>query len=194
MPPMPDPLLLDLPPVLETGRLQLRSPKMGDGLRLLDAANESLPQLRPFLAHLPWVATDPTPESTELYCRMAQASFVGRKDLAFFLFERSTGHLVGGCGLYRTVWTTPKTEIGYWLRSSAVGRGLATEAVDAMVAYAFEHFKAIRVELITDELNIASRKVAQRCQFTLEGILHNERRTPDGRVVNTCLYARFPNA
>jgi len=36
--------------------------------------------------------------------------------------------------------------------------------------------------------------VAQRCQFTLEGILHNERRTPDGRVVNTCLYARFPNA
>ncbi len=149
---------------------------------------------RPSLAHLPWVATDPTPESTELYCRTAQANFLGRKDLPFFIFERATGQLLGGCGLYRTVWATPKTEVGYWLRSTAVGKGIATEAVNAIVAYAFGYLQAIRVELITNEKNTASRSVAHRCQFTLEGILNNERRAPDGRVVNTCVYARFPPA
>jgi RimJ/RimL family protein N-acetyltransferase len=188
---MTDPLLIDLPTTVETERLIMRPPQPGDGPMLHAAIVESLVELRRFLASLPWVALEQTIESAEIYCRNAQANFLARKDLPFLLFEKSTGQLVGAAGLHRTVWTTPKTEVGYWGRVSRAGNGFVSEAVEALVAYAFGQLHAVRVELITDEENQASRRVAERCRFVLEGILRNERRAPDGTLRNTCTYARL---
>ena len=191
---MTDPLLLDLPSSIATERLSLRTPQTGDGAQLLPALLESLPQLRRFLASLPWVAGEQTPESSERWCRNAQANFLARKDLPFLIFEREGGELLGACGLHRTVWETPKTEVGYWIRSSRSGEGFVTEAVNGLCGYAFAQLKAARVELVVDEENEASRRVADRCGFQLEGTLRNERRAPDGTLRNTCVYARFPAA
>jgi RimJ/RimL family protein N-acetyltransferase len=187
-----DPLLLDLPDTITTERLLLRMPRSGDGAQLLPALEESLPQLRRFLASLPWVAAEQTPDSAERWCRNAEANFLGRKDLPFLIFERASGELVGACGLHRTVWETPRTEVGYWIRSSRAGRGFVTEAVQALCDYAFTHIGAVRVELVVDEENIASRRVADRAGFQLEGTHRSERRAPDGTLRNTCVYARFP--
>ncbi len=49
---MLDPLLLDLPTFVRTERLLLRPPQTDEGPLLLDAATESLPELRPFLGNL----------------------------------------------------------------------------------------------------------------------------------------------
>jgi RimJ/RimL family protein N-acetyltransferase len=186
---MIDPILLDLPASLQTERLMLRPPQSGDGLPVLEAVTESLPELRRFLASLPWVAGEQTLESSETFCRTAQANFIARKDLTFLLFEKATGQLVGAAGLHRMVWETPKAEVGYWARTSRAGNGFVSEAVVALTRYAFKHLGAVRVELITDEENSASRKLAERCDFKLEGTLHRERRAPDGALRNTCVYA-----
>jgi RimJ/RimL family protein N-acetyltransferase len=71
------------------------------------------------------------------------------------------------------------------------GKGYATEAVEALVQLAFGHLGAKRLELVTDWENVRSRKLAERCGFVLEGVLHNERRAPDGTLRDTCLYARL---
>lgn len=189
-----DPVLLDLPDAVETPRLLLRPPAAGDGLVLHDAIVESLPELRRFLASLPWVAAEQTLASAEVYCRTAQADFLARRDLPFLMFDKASGQLVGATGLHRTVWATPKTEIGYWCRASTTGQGFVTEAVSALATYAFEHIGAVRIEIVTDEQNVASRRVAERCGFTLEGTLRHERRAPDGSLRNLCLYARLPTA
>jgi RimJ/RimL family protein N-acetyltransferase len=191
---MTDPVLLDLPTAIETERLLMRPPRAGDGPLLLAAITESLPELRRFLASLPWVAAEQTIESSELYCRNAQANFVARKDLPFLLFEKASGELVGASGLHHIVWATPKVEVGYWIRASKSRNGFVSEAVQALSAYAFDHLHAVRLELITDEDNQRSRRVAERCRFTLEAILRNERRAPTGDLRNTCIYARFPPA
>ena len=191
---MRDPLLLDLPTHIDTERLLMRPPQAGDGPQFFEALSESLVEMRRFLAALPWIAAEPNLEASELYCRNGQANFVSRKDLPFFLFERATGQLIGATGLHRTVWATPKTEVGYWVRSSRSGRGFVTEGVEATVRYAFERVGAVRVELITDEANLASRKVADRCGFELEGTLRRDHRAADGSLRTTCLYARFPPA
>ena len=86
---MIDPVLLDLPTSIDTERLRLRPPQAGDGPLLFAAITESLPELRRFLASLPWVAVEQTVESSELYCRNAQANFIARKDLPFLLFEKA---------------------------------------------------------------------------------------------------------
>lgn len=190
---MTDPLLLDLPPSIETERLILRPPRAGDGPAFYAAVTESLDDLRQFLGALPWIANEPSAESAELYCRNAQANFVARKDLSLFVFDKADGAFVGGVGLHRTVWATPKTEVGYWCRSSRLGRGYVSEAVASLTAFAFKQLGMARVELITDEANHASRRVAERCGFTLEGTLRHESRAPNGTLRNTCVYARFPS-
>jgi len=189
---MTDPVLLDLPTTIETERLVMRPPQAGDGERLHAAIVESLAELRRFLALLPWVACEQTVASAEAYCRTAQSNFVARRDLPFLLLEKATGEIVGATGLHRTVWTTPKTEIGYWGRVSRARKGFVGEAVGALADYAFAHVGAVRIEIVTDEENVASRRVAERCGFVLEGIMRNERRAPDGTLRNTCLYARLP--
>jgi len=191
---MTDPILLELPLSIETERLLLRPPQAGDGAALHAAVSESLSELRQFLASLPWVAVEQTVESSEIYCRTAHANFLARKDLPFLLFEKTSGHLVGATGLHRLIWSAPKAEIGYWVRTSRRRRGFVGEAVAALTEFAFQHLQAVRVELITDEENQSSRRVAERCQFTLEGILRHERRAPDGSLRNTCVYAQFPRA
>jgi RimJ/RimL family protein N-acetyltransferase len=191
---MIDPVLLDLPTSLETERLAMRPPQSGDGLQVLGAVKESLPELRRFLASLPWVAGEQTPESSETWCRTSQANFVARKDLPFLLFEKATGDLVGAAGLHRMVWETPKAEVGFWVRTSRARNGFVSEAVLVLTRYAFIHLRAVRVELITDEENSRARKIAERCDFKLEGTLRHERRAPDGTLRSTCVYARLsPN-
>ena len=191
---MIDPLLLDLPTSIETERLLLRTPQAGDGAYFLAALTESLPELRRFLSSLSWVAAEPSLESSEIFCRNAHANFVSRKDLPFFLFERATGQLVGAVGLHRMVWATPKAEVGYWTRTSRSGNGLASEAVTALSSYAFQYLRVVRLELITDEENAGSRRLAERCQFELEGTLRNDQRSPEGSLRNMCIYARLPAA
>jgi RimJ/RimL family protein N-acetyltransferase len=191
---MLDPLLLELPGHIDTRRLHLRVPRAGDGAALYAAIVESLPELRRFLASLPWVAAEPSPEASEAWCRNAAANFLARRDLPFLMFEREGGALVGATGLHRTVWETPRTEIGYWCRTTCAGRGYVSEAVAAVARYAHENLRAVRVEIVTDEANLASRRVAERCGFELEGVLRHERRAPDGSLRNTCIYARLAAA
>lgn len=186
----PNPVFLDLPTAIDTARLHLRPPQPGDGVALHAAIAESMPDLRRFLASLPWVAGEQSIEASELFCRNGHANFLLRKDLPFLVFEKATGQLIGATGLHRTDWSVPKTEVGYWVRSSRSGQGFVQEAVLAVVDYAFAHLRAARVELITDEANDRSRKVAERCHFRLEGVMLNERRAPDGELRNTCVYAR----
>ena len=188
---MINPQLLSLPTTLETERLLIRVPQEGDGPALHAAVCESLPALRQFLSALPWVANPGTPEDAEVRSRTGAAHFVMRTHQPFHLFEKSTGQLLGGAGLLRTAWDTPKTEVGYWIRSSCAGRGYTQEAVLALVDYAFQQMQVVRVELIADEANLASRRVAERCLFELEGILRQDRRATDGSLRNTCVYARL---
>ena len=189
---MTPPILLDIPIAIETDRLLLRPPRAGDGPAVFEAVAESLTELRKFIASVPWVAAEQSVEASETYCRTAASNFMARKDLPYLLWDRQTQQLVGGSGLHRTDWNTPKTEVGYWCRTSRCGAGLVTEAVTALAQLAFRTLAVQRLELITDEANLASRRVAERCGFALEGVLRNERRAPDGTLRHTCIYARLP--
>jgi RimJ/RimL family protein N-acetyltransferase len=189
---MPDPLRFPVPTSFETPRLLLRTFAVADAPQLHEALVESIGELREHLWFLPWVAEDPSLESAEARCRQAAGSFLLRSDLPFLAFERGSSRLVGSMGLHRTDWPLPKTEVGYWVRTSDVGQGYATEAVQALTAWALGGLGAQRVELVPEELNAGSRAVALRCGFRLEGVLRNAARSPDGRLRSTCVYARLP--
>lgn len=193
-PAWPDPLMVELPERLHTARLLLRPFQRGDGAALFEALRESAADLRRHLGHLTWVAQDHTPETAEARCRRCEANFVARTDLPYLMFDAASGTLLGSVGLHRTDWALPKTEVGYWVRSSAAGRGVASEGVRALTDWALGPFGARRVELVTDRENLASRRVAERCGFVLEGVHRHVTRAPDGTLRDHCVYARHPPA
>ncbi|WP_165555947.1 GNAT family N-acetyltransferase [Kribbella pittospori] len=62
-------------------------------------------------------------------------------------------------------------EIGYWLDTDFVGRGLISRTVTAVLDHAFGPLALLRVGLCTTIDNTRSRNVAERMGFTQEGVL-----------------------
>ncbi len=189
---MTDPHQIEIPVYLETPRLILRSFSPEHATELHAALIESIVDLRRYLWFLPWVAEEQTLQSAQARCRKAQANFLLRDDMPYLAFEKTTGQLVASVGLHRTDWAMPKTEVGYWVRSSKTGNGYASEMVSEITMYALDALGAKRVELITDEQNMGSRAVAERCGYQLEGVMRNFEQSPDGGLRNNCLYANIP--
>jgi len=184
-----NPLLIEVPERFETQRLTIRCPQRGDGEAVLAAITDSLAELRAFPASMAWAMQAPSATLSESYCREAHSRFLARTDLPFLAFHRDTGELVAATGLHRPDWAVPKFEIGFWRRSSARSRGLATETVRGLLNFALSHLGALRVEAFVDEQNLASCALCERVGMTLEGTLRNERRAPDGSLRNTRVYA-----
>lgn len=191
---MPDAPLFPVPSSLDTQRLVLRSFRTADAPALHAALRESINELRSNLWFLPWVAEEPTLASAEVRCRTAETNFFLRTDLPYLAFEKHSGRLVASVGLHRTDWLLPKTEVGYWVRTSETGKGFASEGVTALTVWALDILGAKRVELVTDERNLGSRRVAERCGFNLEGIVRNSMQSPDGALRSSCIYAKLASA
>jgi ribosomal-protein-serine acetyltransferase len=109
--------------------------------------------------------------------RQMRSKWLLREDLVVGIFERQSGRLLGGSGLHRIDWNIRKFDIGYWLRDSAVGHGYATETVQVLTRFAFDHLDACRVEIRIDARNTPSRAVPERVGFIYEG--RHRRALPD---------------
>lgn len=191
MEPSLETLLIEVPERIVTERLILRCPRPGDGAAVNAAVAETIETLRPWM---PWAQGVPGERESEATCRRMNAHFRLRTDLPMFIFERregdTEGDFVGGTGLHRIDWALRSFEVGYWCRRSHAGLGFTGEAVRAITAMAFHTLRARRVHIRMDAGNAASRRVAERCGFTLEGVLRQEALTPRGEPRDTCVYAR----
>lgn len=182
------PILRDFPDEFTSERLLIRAPRAGDGAAVHEGITESLDELRPWM---PWAQGEQTVETAEAYVREAQAAFVARRHLPLNLYLREGGTYVGGSGLHDIDWAVPRFEIGYWIRTSMTGRGLATEATVRIAEFAFDELGAERVEIWCDARNERSAAVAQRAGFAFETRLARSRRAVDGTLEDSLCFVRL---
>lgn len=99
------------------------------------------------------------------------------------------GEAVGGIGivLHEDVERV-SAEIGYWLAEPFWGRGITTEAVRALTAYAVKRHALTRVFAVPYEWNAASCRVLEKAGYVLEGRLRKSV-IKAGRVVDQWMYA-----
>ena len=190
MTPAPIPILRDLPDTLLGERILLRPLRSGDGAAIFEAVEESRAEIGPWL---PWVEKTQTLSDSEEAARRGAARWLLREDLMVGIWDNSTGRYLGGSGLHRIDWTVPAFEIGYWLRTSAWGRGYAAETVQALSRFAFEDLEAKRVEIRCDAGNARSRAVPERLGFTQEARLRNSCRDGAGELRDTLIFALTPD-
>jgi RimJ/RimL family protein N-acetyltransferase len=86
------------------------------------------------------------------------------------LFAADESQVVGGSGLHSRVGDDA-FEIGYWIRSSEAGQGLATEAVGALTRVAFEVCGVDRVEIHVEPANEPSLAIPHKLGFREEATL-----------------------
>lgn len=89
--------------------------------------------------------------------------------------------LLGGVSLNNVDLRQGRAEVGYWLAPHARGRGVATHAVRLITGWAFEVLGIARLELTCGPDNVASQRVAERCGFTREGVMHSHLPFKGGR-------------
>jgi RimJ/RimL family protein N-acetyltransferase len=63
--------------------------------------------------------------------------------------------------------------LGYWVRTSRRGQGIAGRAAKLIARFAFEKVKLIRAEIVIAVGNDASKRVAEKIGAHAEGILFN---------------------
>ena len=82
----------------------------------------------------------------------------------YAVVKKQSQELMGYCGLFYfpDVGGQPEVEIGYRLRRSAWGQGMATEAALAVRDYAFHSLGIQRLIALIDPANTASIRVAEK--------------------------------
>jgi ribosomal-protein-alanine N-acetyltransferase len=92
---------------------------------------------------------------------------------------------IGIAGYWRMQLEHQRAEIGYMLDLSYHGRGLATEAVAALVNYGFTVMKLHKIEADIDPDNLASARLLERLGFQKEAYFRENRLFND-RYYNSC--------
>src|SRR5207253_7918862 len=135
---------------------------------LYEAARESIAEVSPWL---PWCH--------ENYAIEESREFIGSREkvsqsgdwYSFGIFEKDTGKLLGGVGLNFINRVHLMANLGYWVRSSAAGHGVATAGARLVARFGFEQLGLHRIEIHAAVLNIASQRVAEKIGAVREGVL-----------------------
>jgi RimJ/RimL family protein N-acetyltransferase len=99
------------------------------------------------------------------------------------------GEAAGGVGLMlHGDVERVSAEIGYWLAAVHWNRGITTEAVRAVAAYAIARHQLTRVYALPFEWSVASHRVLEKAGFELEARLRRSA-IKDGEVIDQRLYA-----
>lgn len=97
------------------------------------------------------------------------------------------GRFVGWCGLSSYDPDFRSVELTYVLAREAWGRGCATEAVGALLGWAYETLDLNRVHAVTDTRNAASDRVLAKLGFVREGTMREDC-VVDGVVSDSWVY------
>jgi RimJ/RimL family protein N-acetyltransferase len=122
----------------------------------------------------------------------AAAARLSGTEARLAILETATGDCAGSLGLRMTVPAFRIAEIGYGLRAGWRGRGLATRSVRLVADWAFTRAGIVRLELGAAVANTASRRVAVRAGFQLEGVARMRLPTSDGGRTDEARFGLMP--
>ena len=177
-------------PVLRTGRISIEPFRAGDEDALL--AGSADPLVAQF-AGLGWSGLTRADLRRMIEERWPALREEGRAAISA-LRDAETGAVLGYLPLFDLNWVERRAEIGYWLMPSSRGRGVATEAVAAVVAWAFADLGLLRVQGVVDVANVASQRVLERAGFEREGVLRSFKFLGDGTRGDAVLFSRVHTA
>jgi len=176
---------------IDTPRLLIRPVQLGDEVLLHESIERSLPALERWM---PW-ARGTNFEATKDFIHRGFSHWQSRtsRDFPLLVIHKESQKVISASGFNEhSNLDKPCLEIGYWLDSTFVGQGLATELVNALTRFSLQALNAIRVQICIQTQNKKSLAVAERCGYLYEATLHRicldciNRLPADGALFSCC--------
>jgi RimJ/RimL family protein N-acetyltransferase len=182
-----DPSPVGIPERIETERLYLRAYRAGDGPMYFAAGVRNRDHLAEFesgnvLMHLE------NEEHAEAVVRELAADWTARRRFLIGIFDKATDEWVGQLYVEPTNREVPEFAIGYVADVNHEGKGYISEAVRGVLAVLFGSMGAYRVRSECSENNVRSWRLLERCGFTREGHIRENKQDPDGSFHGDLFY------
>lgn len=156
-----------------------------DFFRLIDS-NRS--QLEDFFSGT--VARTKTLKDTLGYGVFIEKCISEKTYFPYMICNRTTGDYIGLIDIKSIDWTVPKAELGYLIDQQHSGKGIATKALEHVIAMcvAVHRFRKLLCRIHSE--NEASVRVVKKNGFQLEGTIRKDYITSSGRLVDLDYYGK----
>ena len=131
---------------------------------------------------MPWCHAEYGADDVERWFETADQMWTNQTAFPMLIRSKTDGSLLGGAGLQDVLlYGKREAELGYWVRKTARGHGVAATAIRAIAAFAFSELKLVRASMRIRLDNTSSRRAAERAGASFEGvtrhgIVHGEAR------------------
>lgn len=168
-------------PNLETERLVLRQVRAEDAadlfaLRTNEGAMKYLD--RPRLKDM---------DEAHEFIRKIEKDYDENNGINWMITLKDEDRVIGNIGFWRFDKANYRIEIGYMLMPQYWGKGIATEAMDPVLQYAFETLKVHSIEANVNPENEASKRLLMKIGFRQEAYFR-ENYYYDGRFLDSAIF------
>jgi RimJ/RimL family protein N-acetyltransferase len=153
--------------LLTDGAVRLRRFHLEDADELYDAVRESVDELARWL---PWCHAAYSRDEAQAWVESRAAAWVQGQEYSFVICRADGDRLLGGAGLNQFDPLRLRCNLGYWVRTSETGRGLATRGARLLARFGLESLGLERIEIVAAVGNRASQRVALKAGAQREGV------------------------
>jgi RimJ/RimL family protein N-acetyltransferase len=169
------------------GGILIRPLEPADRLSLCQAVAESLDTVGRWMS---WCHPAYSIQDADQFITLCLTNWRAGADREFGIFDATSGEVLGCTGINQINSVNHFANLGYWVRASRTGQGVASTAANLVARFAFTEMQLLRLEVVVRLENATSRRVAEKMGCKLEGTARQRllfRGTPHDAAVYSLL-------
>ncbi len=178
--------LLNVDTALVTPHTVVRRYREGDGEILYQLIQDNYSRLYDYFPQT--IEAINNKESAEFFVRERLADWLLQREYTFGMWDNKSADMIGMLRLSHIDWRIPRAELGYFIDKEYTRKGLMTEALRALLRFAFHQLELEKIVLRTSMENIPSQRLARKCGFRREGDLRGDLRKLGGELIDVMLF------
>ncbi|WP_349410050.1 GNAT family protein [Pseudalkalibacillus sp. SCS-8] len=154
-------------PTIETSRLTLRQVTLEDTNDLYAYLSDE--EVVKHMGLEPYETPEDVMDEINWYSKILREG----SGMRWGITLKGSDKVIGSCGFLNRAPMHFRAEVGFELSKDFWGKGIAGEALEAVVRHGFDHLELERIEALIEPENVASQKLVERQGFLREGLLRH---------------------
>ncbi len=175
---------------LTDGNIIIRPCQPEDAAVICEGVQESM---REMLKWAPWCHPDYSISDCKLWLDSRSQMRSEGIEYDFVIIDAKDKAFLGGCAIDQINRKHNFANLGYWVRSSQAGKGIATAALRLISRFGIETLGFTRLEIVAAEQNKASQRVAEKVGAVREGV-HRNRHVVHDTIYNSVMFSLVPQS
>ena len=175
---------------LSDGNIIIRPCRLEDATVIYEGVQESMQEM---LKWAPWCHPDYSISDCKSWLDSRHQMWSEGIEYDFVIFDPKDDTFLGGGAVDQINRKHNFANLGYWVRSSQAGKGIATAALRLISQFGFKTLGFTRLEIVVAVQNKASQRVAEKVGAIREGI-HRNRHVVRDRIYDSVMYSLIPQS